>query len=837
MGIYKPTTKKRGIYKTRAVSPNLATIEGLVEFAEREGLEKEARKIVEKPKLSFLQRLGALFTGFETGNAVYEARYNAASFPEKLVTFGKTYISDILTGVKEFVTGRVQRKRPKRTFKDILVEEGMKDRPGKLDLVDVVGFVGDVVTDPTTFYGGVIGKGIAKTGKVTLKFAEKIPVAGKVVKGVKEGVGELFVPFYKIKKVLGEKGEKYVDEFLKYTKTLRAEIDDFLEEISKRAKRVKHIPEAGKKIAVAVETRAKTGIKLLDEIIDELVGIQKKLTKMEKKRGILKVELKDYMHHMLTPEAAEFIKGGGDISGFLKPIRVKLGAAKPRKYLGIVKEINEDFEKRLGFKLFEEDAFKAFAKRGIDSIKAVRTYDFLQRVGNQFGVKASKNFIDKNGIKWVEVGAKELKGIRFPEPIAQHIDEFYKILTNDEATNKLIRYYDKALRFFKGYVTGWFPSFHTRNVIGAMFNNWIAGLKNPILYKVGDDILRGKSGFIKTKTGKVISYNSIRKMLKEYGVVGQTGYLDIGEYLRKNIYGDSTLAKVGKFPRNVMGFIEDRVRAPLFIDGLKKGLGPEKAAKRVIKYQFDYMPEAFTAFEKNIMRRVIPFYTWVRHNTPLQLEQMLMQPGKYAGVFKFERDASRTFGDPIPQEELELMPAWLRERFTIKAEGGYWAGFGTPFEDAVEKISDPLRAFGINLSPFIKTPIEQLTGYNIFKETKIDEDRYGKYYRNMPEPIKKWLELKEYTTKDGKKYYLVNPRKKYWLEVIGARGWNTALRLSNYTDDKWNVLSLLTTIKKYNYTYEDLKRWSDAELRKQLEDLLYKAGLTSRFQRLYVPKK
>ena len=804
---------------------DLSSIEGLASFAKSRGFEEEAKKALEPPKLSFLQRIGRVLTSFETGNALYQKRYEQKSF-------GREYLSDIGKDIKAGITGHETRLTPKKTFKDILVKEGMKDRPGKLDAVDVVGLAGDIIFDPTTFFGGYAGRGIAKGVGKTVKLAEKAPLIGKTVTAGREGVEGLFKPFAKIEK-LGEKGTQYRANFEKYVKGTRSEMDDFLSEVATKAKGVKQIKGAGKTIGEAVETGTKTGNNLLDEAMDSLVSTQSKFKQAEITRGILEHELPDYMHHMLTTEAQDFMSKGGDLAQFVKPIRVKLGAAKERKIGGIVTEINKEYQKKLGFNLFEEDAFTAFSKRGIDSIKAINTHDFLERAGTQFGQKVEKDFIDEAGVRWIETGAKQLKGIRVPEAIARHIDETQKFLTNDEATNGFLRVYDKLNNFWKGTVTGYFPAFHTRNAIGGTFNNWLAGLKNPLRYMENEKILQGKAGVVKgTKQYGDLTYDAIRQAYKEYGVTGQTGILDVRKFLEKEI-SPTIGSKIATLPQKTMGVIEDRLRGALFLDRVIKGDTFEQAAKQVIKFHFDYMPEGFTAFEKNVMKRVIPFYTWTRHNIPLQVEQMIMQPGKYAGIFK----GFRAFGVQPSSEEESILPRWLREQMTIKGEGGYWSGLGLPLEEATQKLSAPLRGFGISMSPFLRTPIEALTGYNIFKERRIDEDSYGKQYKNAPQFLKDWLELKENKKKDGKIFYTLNPRKRYWLEVIGSRGLSTAIRVSNYTDDKKNLAILLTTIRKYDYDVEDLKRWSDDEKRDELEKALIEAGELREFKRTYVPKQ
>ena len=92
-------------------------------------------------------------------------------------------------------------------------------------------------------------------------------------------------------------------------------------------------------------------------------------------------------------------------------------------------------------------------------------------------------------------------------------------------------------------------------------------------------------------------------------------------------------------------------------------------------------------------------------------------------------------------------------------------------------------------------------------------------------------------TKTGKSYYRVNPKRRYWLEVVGMRGLTTALKLSNSSEDPWNMLSLITTIRKYDLNVEDMRKWSDRNERKKFEKLLIDAGEVAEFRTVYETKK
>ena len=830
---YLQSTKKKTTQQF-----DISTNERLAAFAESKGFEQEAQQVLRKPKLSFLQRLGRGLNAFEVGNALYQKRYENASFME-------TYIDDVGHGLKAAVTGRESRVTPKRIFKDILMKEGMKDRPGKIDAVDLMGLAADIVTDPTTWFGMPAAKLGKKGVKIVSKAGKKLPVVGKVADTASDTMGGLFKPGYRLRKS-GKAGEEVWQRWAKHVKATRSEVNDFLGEAAVLAKGVKksigrkEYKKVGVKIGEAIEGGAKTGEKTVNEMIDYLTAFSKNKGEKLAERGIIRGELPDWMHHMLTPEAAEMVAGGRTFSALGKMTKVK--KFHGRNIMGTVKEINKLSLKKDGIKLFEEDAFKAFSKSGADSISAINTFDFLKRIGRDFGEKASKDFYDDAGVKYVKSRAsglneKALGDIRLPEPIAKHIDEIQSFMSGDESTNAFLKLYDDALRVWKGSVTGYFPAFHTRNAIGGTFNNWIAGVRNPKRYLDTEKILQGKKGIFKTDNLGDLTYDVLRQKFKEGGVVGQTGYLDVTQYLKKKV-SPSGVDMAKALPQKVMGFMEDRMRGTLFIDTLKKSKkssldkAVSEAAKKTIKFHFDYMPEGFTHFEKTIMKRVIPFYTWTRHNIPLQLEQIIMQPGKYSGVFKTQR----SWGAKPSSEEESVLPKWLKERYTIKAEGGYWSGIGLPLEEMTDKLSAPMRGFGTSMSPLIKTPIEQLTGYNIFKEKRIDDDYYGKNYKNAPGFLKDWLELKERKGKSGDIYYSVNPKRRYWLEAIGARGLNTAMRVADASDDKKNLLSLITTIRKYDYDIEDLRKWSDIDKRQELEKALQQAGELFEYKHLYVPK-
>jgi len=80
---------------------------------------------------------------------------------------------------------------------------------------------------------------------------------------------------------------------------------------------------------------------------------------------------------------------------------------------------------------------------------------------------------------------------------------------------------------------------------------------------------------------------------------------------------------------------ENARRLTMFIDRVKKGETFDEAARHVKKWLFDY--KDLTPAERELARRVMPFYTFLRKSVPATVTAMIKHPGRYMGVQKGKR--------------------------------------------------------------------------------------------------------------------------------------------------------------------------------------------------------
>tara|TARA_R110002096_G_scaffold5273_1_gene24687 strand:- start:38 stop:4090 length:4053 start_codon:yes stop_codon:yes gene_type:complete len=125
--------------------------------------------------------------------------------------------------------------------------------------------------------------------------------------------------------------------------------------------------------------------------------------------------------------------------------------------------------------------------------------------------------------------------------------------------------------------------------------------------------------------------------------------------------------------RGAARITEQNARGALFIQSMLDGMSGAEAAFNVKKHLFDY--SELTDFEKNVMRNVIPFYTWMRKNLPLQMESILNNPAKYSNVAKvyleFGGMTESMMGDDTPTPDYFSEQLALRLPYNVGNQPTY----------------------------------------------------------------------------------------------------------------------------------------------------------------------
>jgi hypothetical protein len=202
---------------------------------------------------------------------------------------------------------------------------------------------------------------------------------------------------------------------------------------------------------------------------------------------------------------------------------------------------------------------------------------------------------------------------------------------------------------------------------------------------------------------------------------------------------------------------EEWLRGAAVVSGLRRygRLDNGRPAALLAKLgQFDYAD--LSAFERNVMRNLIPFYTWSRNNIPLQLRALLTEPGKINRLDSFNEAMRDTFGMQYDDDGNEidydaLMPLWRRERLawtvdpswltwlpdSVRPDAPMTLGVESPVTDLNQWLPgrptpaalwEKLSKQGVSgLNPILKTGIENVAKTDLSTGASWDE-------RGMPAP-------------------------------------------------------------------------------------------------------
>ena len=110
---------------------------------------------------------------------------------------------------------------------------------------------------------------------------------------------------------------------------------------------------------------------------------------------------------------------------------------------------------------------------------------------------------------------------------------------------------------------------------------------------------------------------------------------------------------------------ETWTRLAHFVDRRSKGMDIKSAAEEVRMFHVDYRD--LTTVEKNTFRRIAPYYTYMRKNTPIQIRQMMLNPGKFAIVNHLVQESYNNIAnyDPDNLQGEFATPDYLKQNLAI----------------------------------------------------------------------------------------------------------------------------------------------------------------------------
>lgn len=880
MGRYK-SSSSGGRYKPKTV--DFSTAEGLAAYAKGIGLDEQVNKILDTtPKLSFLQRLGKGLGAFNPAEAILTGTEQGVG--AGLLKYG----TGIVKGIGSAVIGKdIEGER--RYFSDVAEKYGIENGIAKFG----IGFLGDILLDPTTYFGGAIARGIGLTAKTTGKVAVKglakvAPDTATALRGVGESLSDAFGSLFKAG-----------------YKTQQGVVGDVMEVMGKKASAVKGLAESnlgrlGTGILTAEQNaevfarlaggkRLEYQVRGLGEVMEEgleKLGITTTKKVTPKIAGEIALEqtargAKGIVKETIEKQAKRVAKFGEELTGdefyrsyypFLKKESLNSLIVNTRGLRVGSEGYLKQFKNILTDENMEKNVAKAFFTRESQVVTDRITRDFLGGFVKKYGKgldsftgvddarRAGFELLREKGIWGKELGYIPKWDMKFITDMFS--PEFKSIDMIAKATG-----FDAVTSLFKRSVTGLFAPFHIRNYVSGNIQNFEvlgAGALNPKNIVTGQKLAYNTAKNIKAKGefGKILEpfmnrfgFSSFYKNEFDNALnAGQT----LGQY--EKMFSKGVLIKTIKtaglssesipfrMARSVGNYIELQQKGTAYITALGQGKSIKAALELAERAGFDY--RVLTKFESQIMRRIIPFYSFTRKNIELQLRTLGTHPERINQIIRLVENVGT-------DRETEGLPDYVKEGFAIKLPDSasglkqYITSLGTPIEQfaGLFKQNNVLNIIS-QTNPILKVPIELGIGKDSFRQKDLKNVYDAKEYKFAPQIIKDLLLLKpvEKPTykKVGDKLIKTGTRTQYVADperLLIARSLFTS-RGVTYLDQIFNndmvgftkFLKLFTGLKPQEFDLELGKSLKENEQKRALEDLILKYSDIKKFQKLYETK-
>ncbi len=524
-------------------------------------------------------------------------------------------------------------------------------------------------------------------------------------------------------------------------------------------------------------------------------NVKKKFAELAKElqeKDLLGSTIKDYMTHSvgkgLLPRFLRTEKTGSRLS-------TSLGGPQEKRHYGTFSEL---FEAQPGLKsITEQDAAKILGKYWATAEKSKAVKKFMDDVTTLSQTKT----VGEEGLRTPfqeriasaltdftpKTKGMELKDI--PIRVAKDLER----IDNPKYAKGFIGY-RSAHNAWKGMVTVVNPAFHVRNTAS---NQVLSALDvgkemlDPRLYVDVVGVLGKRQGKIVTRQGLEYTYDEIRQLAKETGVL-KAGWGRKETELVTGLPGIAAKYNPIKAMGKVGNFIENEGRITNFIAHLRKGDDPFEAAQGVSKALFDYSD--LTNMDRAI-KWVIPFWTFSRKSAELMAKTLITNPGRVTAEMRLGQNIGGAIlgGKDVSGEDMRGLPEFYKEGLKVAKIGKDGAlqvlsGLGLPIEDLENyPVFSGFGRLGSKAvvgraSPILKIPMEIISNRDYFFGAPLDptgmiknpdgttSTAYNKAYpvvAKMPQAVKDFLEFEEIPGRNGQPpSYTINSLKLKYLELF-----------------------------------------------------------------------
>lgn len=478
-----------------------------------------------------------------------------------------------------------------------------------------------------------------------------------------------------------------------------------------------------------------------------LQGIQDMLAKLHeraKAEGMPIGHIENFFPHQLTDAAHEVLSAGGNKfrnkSAFASALK-KRGLVAGAPFLGRTLETGSlDEINRIAREVYGEDALDVFNTNPKQVLQR-----YIHGMSNAIGHAHFLNELDKQGITssgdlamapedWAKLGET---GHNAP----QHIKDALQLLAESQshkAAGPIGKKFDAMMNIWKQVALSSPGKAMRHAVVGPMWGSYLGNVGTSSLRKAatewrpyqkalkasGYDVEKALSTLEKggmdpkavaalrssVTHGIYHGHEFDERNLTRSGVKAAAHkYNPAGRYMRSN----QAAQQAG----------QDYWRYAMFRDALhNKGMTEAGAAQKVRMYLGD--PHAISNVERTTLRRIVPFYTFLRQNVPVELKALATNPGKFVNAVEAPSEEISQWSPqgqtPIPQ--LFQQTGGIPLPFKVGGNTVFLSP-DLPFSRFSEMAGNP-NQIAANLAPEIQAGIEALTHSNPYYGTQ--DSPYGK---------------------------------------------------------------------------------------------------------------